>query len=440
MKIRLADLLVMNVLAALLAVVIWFADIQGLRIALGLPFILFFPGYAFVAVLFPSANDLGATQRAILAIAFSIIIAPFLGFIVNWVSVLELYPILVSVGAFIALMSVIALIRRLALPRGERTVIQFTPSRTTRPRPSLLNSVVTVLLAIALVGAIAVLGYVIANPMTGERFTEFYLVGEGNEPREFTAGDTTTVVVGIANREGEKMTYRVEVLEGDASIALSDPIEVDDGKRWEGPISFGLDDACAGTILAQHAAMTQPWADFKSTITVASSEYLEPGDHIWIGSETAQVESTEGNTVILNQGLNEYHPAGTEVTEVQRLEFRLHKIRSLGDEGEALLSLWVGQDSLVASVSNEGDSEARCAMEVKIDAGSGEEPLNEYITPVDLANGHELKEEIDFPFSETYTVEFSLYNHGELLYRCVDHAPYPSLNMWIHVKEGSLSS
>jgi uncharacterized membrane protein len=65
------------------------------------------------------------------------------------------------------------------------------------------------------VGAIGTLGYVIATPRVGERFTEFYILGQGGRaegyPRELAVGEEGRVILGITNREHESMGYEIEI-------------------------------------------------------------------------------------------------------------------------------------------------------------------------------------------------------------------------------------
>ncbi|HEY33422.1 MAG TPA: DUF1616 domain-containing protein [Dehalococcoidia bacterium] len=52
------DLIVINLLVLVLIIVIILAPSNGVRIIIGIPFILFLPGYAMVAALFPSKQGL----------------------------------------------------------------------------------------------------------------------------------------------------------------------------------------------------------------------------------------------------------------------------------------------------------------------------------------------------------------------------------------------
>lgn len=59
------------------------------------------------------------------------------------------------------------------------------------------------------------LGYIIATPQAGERFTEFYILGlEGRAeryPTQLMVGEEGKVRVGIIDREHETASYWVEV-------------------------------------------------------------------------------------------------------------------------------------------------------------------------------------------------------------------------------------
>ena len=302
----------------------------------------------------------------------------------------------------------------------------------------LLDAGVSIVLAVALLGAIVALVHFVANPKVGERFTEFYVVGAEGWPEEIAVGEEAAIVLGIANRERETMVYAVEVLAGGSRVALVGPTELDHGKTWEDRISFVPEEACARTRLAQDVNVPYgPILAQVKIIQVASVRGLGPGDHILIGQEAAEIEETQGSTIMLKQVLHEYHPAGAEVIEVQKVEFRLHKIWRLGEPAEAELSVWVGKQSLATRITNQGRSEAEYRIETRIEGAPGDQPRVESAGPAQVAVGDEWTNEIAFPFSEMHKFEFSLYNHGELLFRRWESASYPSLYLWVHVTEGN---
>ncbi|MCK4222104.1 MAG: DUF1616 domain-containing protein, partial [Dehalococcoidia bacterium] len=55
-----------------------------LRIVLGLPFLLFSPGYALIAALFPKKGSLDGIERIALSFGLSIAVVPLIGLILNY--------------------------------------------------------------------------------------------------------------------------------------------------------------------------------------------------------------------------------------------------------------------------------------------------------------------------------------------------------------------
>ena len=77
MRIRVTnELLLFNIITVLLIIVITFFPSSALRIVLGLPFVLFLPGYMLIAALFPRKNQLDVIERIALSLGLSIIV-PF---------------------------------------------------------------------------------------------------------------------------------------------------------------------------------------------------------------------------------------------------------------------------------------------------------------------------------------------------------------------------
>ena len=72
------DLAAILGLSALLIVAVYLLPLPTLRILLGGPFVLFFPGYTMVAALFPGRDDLEGLERLGLSLGLSIAILPCL--------------------------------------------------------------------------------------------------------------------------------------------------------------------------------------------------------------------------------------------------------------------------------------------------------------------------------------------------------------------------
>ena len=107
------------------------------------------------------------------------------------------------------------------------------------------NIILSVILVLAILGAVGMLGYVIAAPGSGEKFTEFYILGpEGKAadyPKQLEAGQEDSVIVGIVNREQEAATYTVEVAIDGVKKSESEPVTLEQGEKWEQTVNISLD-------------------------------------------------------------------------------------------------------------------------------------------------------------------------------------------------------
>ncbi len=104
------------------------------------------------------------------------------------------------------------------------------------------SNILRIILALTILGALGTLGYVIASPKVGERFTEFYIKGlEGKAidyPKELALGEEGKVIVGIINREHEAVTYRVEVAIDGVKNNEVGPVALDHDGEWEEIVGF----------------------------------------------------------------------------------------------------------------------------------------------------------------------------------------------------------
>lgn len=219
------------------------------RIILGLPFVLFFPGYTLISALFPRKGDLEGIERLALSFGLSIAVVPLIGLALNYTPWgIRLYPILISLLLFITVMAAIGWYRQRRLPAEQRFETQFRShvfplSRFWVPQ-SRWDKALTILLVIAIVGAIGTLAYVIAKPKAGERFTEFYILGPDGKaqdyPTQLASGEKAKVIVGIVNREGDITRYRFEARRDEVVLVRVDDISLGNEQKWEREVEFAL--------------------------------------------------------------------------------------------------------------------------------------------------------------------------------------------------------
>ena len=235
-----SGLLLLNLLTIILVAVIIFLPSNILRIVLGTPFVLFFPGYVLMAALFPKREGMGGIERVALSFGMSLAVVPLLGLILNatpWGIRLE--SILYSTATFIFITSIAAWVRLKRVPVEERFSLEF---QMTVLGKSAWDKALSVILALAVLGALGTVGYVLVEPKMGTEFSELYILGlEGetiHHPLELVAGEETSLTVGIINQERETVSYRVEVRIGGEKNNEVGPIVLEHGGRWEGEVSF----------------------------------------------------------------------------------------------------------------------------------------------------------------------------------------------------------
>lgn len=237
------DLFWINLLGILLIVIIGLFPTSFIRILIGVPFILFFPGYTLVCALFPRRHELDEIERVALSIGLSISVVPLLGLLLNYTPFgIRLYPVLVSLFMFTFLMSVIAGYRRKGLTVEERFVPSFSISV---PRWGELNRVDKALsmgLVISVVVSGTLLSNFVASPRAGERFTEFYILGPGGKaedyPTNLTIGENGTVILGIVNHEYEEVNYSIVIWLDNETIGVIGNITLKHEEKWEQNYSF----------------------------------------------------------------------------------------------------------------------------------------------------------------------------------------------------------
>lgn len=260
-----------------------------IRMALAIPLVLFIPGYALVAALFPGKGDLDGIERIALSFGLSIAVVPLIGLLLNYTPWgIRLLPVLVSLIVFTLAMVLIAIHRRRSLGRNAFTVSfrqmyasfkheMFTVQETRFDR------VLNVTLASLILILVLTLAYVVITPTQGENFTEFYILGsEGmaeNYNTQMEAGESVDVIVGIANHESTVTNYSLQVYLDNEPLNIPDTfqhISLNPNETWERPLSIVPDDTGNDMklqyLLYKDDNITDPYGDLHLWITVTEVE------------------------------------------------------------------------------------------------------------------------------------------------------------------------
>ena len=101
-----------------------------------------------------------------------------------------------------------------------------------------IDRILSIVLIIAIILAIAMTVYVIVTPKQGEKFTEFYILGKGgmadDYPTDLTIGE---VIIGVVNHEYASITYLLEVKLNETVIG-EEELCLEHNETWEQPFFF----------------------------------------------------------------------------------------------------------------------------------------------------------------------------------------------------------
>ncbi len=236
------DLLAIGLATGVLLVLLVLFPHTPLRIVLGLPFVLFFPGYTLISALYPRRSDLEGIERLALSLGLSLAVTPLVGLVLNYTPWgIRLVPILGALTLFIAACSLVAGFKRRQLSETERFPADVRPVlRTLRGLPWTAVGVSAGVIAVVLL-----LGFrfgVLGGSRIGEAFTEFYILGPGGKaegyPRRLIAGQPGEVILGIINHEGRAANYLIQVKERSELLKAFGPIALEDAQKWESKAAF----------------------------------------------------------------------------------------------------------------------------------------------------------------------------------------------------------
>jgi len=250
------------------------------RIILGVIFLIFFPGYSLLAVLFPKKDSLQYLERVVLSLVLSFAIVSLVALILNYTPWgIRLVPILITMAIFNVAISISALFRRKQLLWNER--FEIRPSIRTQQRienlvtvllnsPAAIatlikqrhlpkfeihrwlkipqwnrgsfNNLLSIILILAVLGATATLVYVVTSPKADESFTDFYILGSGgmarDYPQELVLGTPVEVTLGIVNHEHQPVNYSVQLrIDGEEVYEIT-AINLTDEEKWQKSVTL----------------------------------------------------------------------------------------------------------------------------------------------------------------------------------------------------------
>lgn len=236
------ELLLLNAVTVLLVLAITLLPSSALRFILGVPFLLFAPGYALIAALFPRKKQIDTIERIAYSLGFSVATVALIGLVLNYTPWgVRLYPVLISIAFFVLAMSVIAWYQWYRLPETERFQVTWRVTVPWKAEKGIDRTLSITLFAVIII-ALGTFLYGILAPGVGEKFTELYILGaEGKAadyPKELTLGKAASVTVGLINREQTTARYKVMVTLDGEKIGETGEVPLNHDEKWEQVVTF----------------------------------------------------------------------------------------------------------------------------------------------------------------------------------------------------------
>jgi uncharacterized membrane protein len=242
-------------------------SVRPLRTLLGIVLLCFVPGYLLVATVSPTSIpatekdtdslrlDRDGVERALLSVGCSLLITPLLG-VGMGIGGIAYAPesVVLVFNAVVVVLLVLALFRRLQVPREDRFTVTvhrraLATVRDAIQSPSVSRIVDATLVVVVLVAA-ATMATALVAPIDGEHSTTLTVLGNnesgspvaGDYPRTLNATDNETVTVAVSNDEQSDTRYTVvatlQQLEDNSTATTAErelqrvTQSVERGERW----------------------------------------------------------------------------------------------------------------------------------------------------------------------------------------------------------------
>ncbi|HEY0196510.1 MAG TPA: DUF1616 domain-containing protein, partial [Methanobacterium sp.] len=226
----------------------------------GLFLMLFLPGYALIAAIYPKKDDLSSAARLVLSFGVSYFLTSVIGLALNytqWGN--SLNPILLVLTVFTLFSIGTAFLTRIRSQKADRFQVKSSGSKTpsstsdsphtTTRTPSFMSSSRN--RNILMVGVVVVIALLIAAPAAYNFMipakdvnasTQFYVLGPDGKnistyPNNLTSGDNATVTIVLENHENAETTFRIVTTSNQTVINEID-VTLKPGERREIPYNF----------------------------------------------------------------------------------------------------------------------------------------------------------------------------------------------------------
>ncbi|MEA1908166.1 MAG: DUF1616 domain-containing protein [Euryarchaeota archaeon] len=191
----------------------------SLRIPFSLIILLFLPGYALIAAMFPRIGELSGIERFTLSIGLSIAITVFDGFAISVTPYLfRPTPLVLTLSAITLFLLLLTTITRTLTPEDKRYFIDYRgfieSLRADDEKMSDIERMLMISLILSIIIASSMLVYAKLT-WEEEEFSALYILGPGGKAegyqKDLYMGEPSTIVVGVENYEHAPKEYTLQI-------------------------------------------------------------------------------------------------------------------------------------------------------------------------------------------------------------------------------------
>lgn len=189
-----------------------------LRMILGIPFLLFIPGYLFFLCISPNhsaKSEIDAIHKIGISIGLSIALVSLDGIMLFYTPLgFNLISIITSLVLIVIICGIVAIYRRKKIQQRQKQFILSFNIPTIQSK-SKLDKILLIILFLTIILTIFTAVFISFLPTKQESFTEFYILGPSGKtihyPKNMTLGKTSNVTIGLINQEHKTIDYTIEI-------------------------------------------------------------------------------------------------------------------------------------------------------------------------------------------------------------------------------------
>lgn len=217
------DIIILIIINIILIPIISLNINDTLKSILGLPFLLFIPGYLLLFILFPTKKtDKGIDfiQRIALSFGLSLAIVALIGIALYYTNGrIQSESAFISIFIFEISLGLISIYRWYKTTPNERLILSinlsFLKFKKKFKSKTKLDKILLITLIILIILTTTLFIFVLTTAKPNEKFTGFNILGSDksttNYPYNINTGENKTIIIGITNHEYQTINYTIEV-------------------------------------------------------------------------------------------------------------------------------------------------------------------------------------------------------------------------------------